>query len=82
VVAAWSFTWIELTGLLYPFLSKAFANAFAHYFSVELSKTLAHLIRTFDFQLADPMQGVQRKVYGVYVQKGMNVIARPRSMSR
>jgi cytochrome P450 len=53
-----------------------------HIAMMELSKTLAHLIRTFDFQLADPMQGVERKVYGVYVQKGMNVIARPRSMGR
>jgi cytochrome P450 len=32
VVATWSFTWIEFTCLLYPFLSKTFANPFAHCF--------------------------------------------------
>lgn len=53
-----------------------------HIAMMELSKTLSHLIRTFEFQLADPMQGVERKVYGVYVQKGMNVIAKPRRMGR
>lgn len=49
-----------------------------HIAMMELHKTLAHLIRTFDFQLADPLQGVEQKLYGVYVQKGMYVVARPR----
>ena len=50
-----------------------------HVALMELSKTIAHLVLTFDFQIADPMQGVQQKVYGVYVQKGMNVVPRPRT---
>jgi cytochrome P450 len=49
-----------------------------HIAMMELHKTLAHLIRTFDLQLADPLQGVDQKVYGVYVQKGMYVVARHR----
>jgi hypothetical protein len=32
MVATWSFILIELTFLLYPSLSKTFANPFAHYF--------------------------------------------------
>jgi hypothetical protein len=32
VAATWSFKWIELTCLLYPFMSKTFANPVAHYF--------------------------------------------------
>jgi hypothetical protein len=37
VVATWSFTWIEFTRLLYLFLSKTFANPFAHYFKSNIS---------------------------------------------
>lgn len=45
---------------------------------MELHKTTAHFIGTFDFQLVDPLSGVQQKLYGLYVQKGMNVVAEQR----
>lgn len=49
-----------------------------HIALMELSKTLSYLVRNFDLQMANPMQGIKQRVYGVYVQEGMNVLATPR----
>lgn len=35
-------------------------------------------MRNFDWQIADPMRGIDQKVYGVYLQSNMNLAALPR----
>ncbi|KAK3110938.1 hypothetical protein LTR53_014273 [Teratosphaeriaceae sp. CCFEE 6253] len=49
-----------------------------HIAMVELHKTIAELIRRFDWSIADPMMGVYTRTDAVHIHRNMNVVARAR----
>lgn len=50
-----------------------------HIALMELHKAVVELIRTFDWQIADPMRGIDTHAHNIHVQSNMNVIARARA---
>ncbi|KAI7543561.1 putative P450 monooxygenase [Hortaea werneckii] len=49
-----------------------------HIAMMELHKTIAELVRHFDFAMADPMRGIDTHAHSVHLQSNMNLVATPR----